>query len=114
MNTFLELKVENARLQERLQALRVRSQELSTAQITRGTVPLTFSSGSMSAQLAANLGLDSAPDLTHSSYYGNGMSGHGHGYGAGGGGGSYMGQAEEDAEERRAAKKVSWLCCPCF
>lgn len=99
MNTFLELKVENARLQERLQALRVRSQELSKNQYSRG--PLTFSNGSMSAQLAANLGLEAAPEYAQSSYY-NPMPTHGYGASAVG----YSPQVEDDAEERRAAKRV--------
>lgn len=100
MNTFLELKVENARLQERLQALRVRSQELSKNQFTRG--PLKFSNGAMSAQLAANLGFDSAPEYAQSSYY---HSVPAHGYGASAMG--YLPPVEEDADDKRAAKRVS-------
>lgn len=114
MNTFLELKVENARLQERLQALRVRSQELSKNQFTRGS--LSFSNGSMSAQLAANLGLDSAPGYAQSSYY-NSMPPPGYGASAVG----YLSQVEDDTDERRAAKRVSfpsffvcWLGFDCF
>lgn len=101
MNTFLELKVENARLQERLQALRVRSQELSKNQFNRGSLP--FSNGAMSAQLAANLGFDSAPEYAQSSYY---HSVPAHGYGASAVG--YLPQAEEEADERRAAKRVGF------
>ncbi|ETW86160.1 hypothetical protein HETIRDRAFT_239856, partial [Heterobasidion irregulare TC 32-1] len=63
LNTFLELKVENARLRERLQALRARSQELGATQAaaaaaSRASIP--FESGSMSSQLAVHLGLDAA------------------------------------------------------
>lgn len=103
MNTFLELKVENARLQERLQALRVRSQELSKNQFARGS--LTFSNGTMSAQLAANLGFDGAPEYAHSSYY-NQMPAHGYGQSVVG----YLPPVEDDADERRAAKRVSFVC----
>lgn len=73
LNTFLELKVENARLQERLQALRTRSQELGATQAaaaaaSRASIP--FGSGSMSSQLAVHLGLDAAqPFSTDYPYY---------------------------------------------
>lgn len=128
MNTFLELKIENARLQEHLYALRLRSQELSTAPLTRGSVPvpsssltsslsnalsnsLSFSNGSMSAQLATNLGLDPARQLANSGYYGHGSYGGPSGFGAGMvvSGSSGYGQLEDEESERRASKKVRIL-----
>ncbi|KAI0317568.1 hypothetical protein OF83DRAFT_1058454 [Amylostereum chailletii] len=83
LNTFLELKIENARLQHRLQALRGQAQGVFASQAGGGE------------PLAANLGLDAAPSLREPASYYSPAS---HNYG------NAMYATEEEDEQKR--KKV--------
>jgi hypothetical protein len=57
LNTLLELKAENERLQKHINTLRAHSQQLSTTHAAQ--LMGSYTSGDLSAQLAANLGLSS-------------------------------------------------------
>jgi hypothetical protein len=54
LNTLLELKVENERLQRHISALRAHSQQLSATQVIQDMGP--YAGDNLSTQLAANLG----------------------------------------------------------
>src|SRR5712675_1279477 len=54
LNTLLELKVENERLQQHISALRAHSQQLSTTQVVQDMGQYT--GDNLSTRLAANLG----------------------------------------------------------
>ncbi|KAH9981536.1 hypothetical protein BGW80DRAFT_1162376 [Lactifluus volemus] len=61
LNTLLELKVENERLQQHIRVLRAHSQQVSAGQVTQHLDP--YAADDMSAQLAANLGLPARSTL---------------------------------------------------
>jgi hypothetical protein len=61
LNTLLELKVENERLQQHIRVLRAHSQQVSAGQVTQHLGP--YAADDMSAQLAANLGLPARSTL---------------------------------------------------
>jgi len=61
LNTLLELKVENERLQQHISALRAHSQQLSATQLVSDMGP--YAGNNLSTQLAANLGFTARPTL---------------------------------------------------
>ncbi|KAA1469364.1 hypothetical protein DENSPDRAFT_834962 [Dentipellis sp. KUC8613] len=103
MNTFLELKMENARLQERLRVLK----EFSAAQPPVAQASGSAGYGAVPAPMPVSMGYDGVPA------YASGSSGdpsasyyalQSHGYGAG----SYAAAvpaADEDGEDQQAKKK---------
>ena len=115
LNTLLELKLENERLQQHISTLRAHSQQLSTTHAVQHMG--SYTSDDLSAQLAANLGLPTRSTI------GGGDSSRSHyslphGYEPGGGFTAISSVEDEgDAEPRR--KKVCHLydltsvaCCP--
>ncbi|KAH9998174.1 hypothetical protein BJV74DRAFT_877267 [Russula compacta] len=61
LNTLLELKLENERLQQHISALRAHSQQLSATQVAQHMG--SYTGDDLSAQLAANLGLPTRSTL---------------------------------------------------
>jgi hypothetical protein len=105
LNTLLELKVENERLQQHISTLRAHSQELSATHAAQHMG--SYTSDDLSAQLAANLGLP-----TRSTIGGDSSRSHyslSHGYEPAGGFPAISSLEDEgDSEPRR--KKVCHLC----
>jgi hypothetical protein len=108
LNTLLELKVENERLQQHLSALRAHSQRLSATQSAQHVG--SYSGDDLSEQLATNLGLPSHSTLGgDSSRQQYPMS---HGYEAGGDFPTTSLEDDGDAERRR--KKVIRFLIPTY
>ena len=62
LNTLLELRIENERLQQHIRALRAHSQQISAGQVTQHLG--SYAVDDMSAQLAVNLGLPARSTLS--------------------------------------------------
>jgi hypothetical protein len=102
LNTLLELKVENERLQQHIRALRAHSQQISAGQAAQHLGP--YAADDVSAQFAANLGLParstSGGDPSRPHY-----SSISHGYEAG----SFPTVLEDDGDSEPRRKKAMFL-----
>jgi len=118
LNTLLELRVENERLQQHLNVLRAHSQQLSATQSAQHMG--SYAGDELSAQMSTNLGLPPRSahgrDLSRPHYSAS------HGYEAGASGGAFPTIAspedEGDAEPRRKKPKKSfggdqYICNTC-
>lgn len=102
LNSLLELKVENERLQQHISTLRAHSQQLSATHAVQHMG--SYTGDDLSAQLTANLGLPARPTIGADSsrpHYSVP-----HGYESGGG---FPTALEDDGDSEPRRKKVSHL-----
>jgi hypothetical protein len=102
LNTLLELKVENERLQQHIRVLRAHSQQISAGQVAQHLGP--YPADDMSAQLAANLGLPARSTLSGDPSRPH-YSSISHGYEAG----SFPAVLEDDGDSEPRRKKAIFL-----
>jgi hypothetical protein len=104
LNTLLELKVENERLQQHISTLRAHSQQLSTTHAAQHMV--SYTGEDLSAQLTANLGLPARSTIGADSSRQHYSIPHGY---EPGGGFPAISAIEDDGDAEPRRKKVSHL-----
>jgi hypothetical protein len=102
LNSLLELKVENERLQQHISTLRAHSQQLSATHAAQHMS--SYTDDDLSAQLTANLGLPVRPTIGADSLQPHYSMPHG--YESGGG---FPTAPEDDGDSEPRRKKVSHL-----
>lgn len=108
LNSLLELKVENERLQQHISTLRAHSQQLSATHAAQHMSPYT--GDDLSAQLTANLGLPARPIIGADSSRPHYSTSHGYESS-----GAFPTALEEDGDSEPRRKKVSHLTqAACF
>ena len=110
LNTLLELKLENERLQQHISTLRAHSQQQLSATHAAPQHMGSYTGDDLSAQLAANLGLPSTRSTIDG---GDSSRSHyplPHGYEPGGGGFPAISSLEDEGDAEPRRKKVRHLC----